>query len=285
MSDYQLLDNRNWLQQKYIEEYLSAEEISNIVKCHPSSVFNALKKFQITLHFPQKGNKKKGGHPQSKETKEKISNANKNKKSSVSHRRNLGKAREGRRFKRRKANLKILDNYKWIDNEYTTKRRNILDIAREVNCDWTTVRKALNDQNIPVRMGSIVQRETIKSTKLKHKFKGHHTEPELIFEGICKKYNLPFHYVGDGQLWIGEEKVLNPDFTEVNGKKICVEVFGDYWHSPLLNPELRENALLGFRKNHFRKYGWTSIFIWERDLKRKDAEKFVLIELKKFGIE
>ena len=112
----------------------------------------------------------------------------------------------------------------------------------------------------------------------------HHTKPELIFEAICKKHNLPFHYIGDGSLWIGKEKALNPDFCELNGKKIVIEIMGDYWHSPLLNQNLRESAILQYRKRHYRKYKWQSIFLWESDIKRSDAEQFILGELKKNGV-
>ena len=107
------------------------------------------------------------------------------------------------------------------------------------------------------------------------------TKPERIFQEICKKNNLDFHYVGDGQLWIGKKRKLNPDFIEANGKKICIEIFGDYWHSPLLNRNMKEYSTLGYRKRHYQKYNWHSVFIWESDLLRKDAEQFVLNELQK----
>ena len=108
------------------------------------------------------------------------------------------------------------------------------------------------------------------------------TKPELIFEEICKKYNLPFHYVGDGQLWIGKSKKrLNPDFIEANGERICVEIFGDYWHSLLLNPKLKECTTLAYRRRHYKRYKWQSVFLWETDLLREDAEAFVLHTLRK----
>ena len=116
--------------------------------------------------------------------------------------------------------------------------------------------------------------------RAKQKFPAHHTQPELIFEQICEKHNLSFHYVGDGQLWIGKTKKLNPDFCELNGKKIVIEVMGDWWHSPLLNRKLREDANLNFRKRHYKKYGWKSHFIWGSDLMRPDAEQFLLLKLK-----
>lgn len=104
------------------------------------------------------------------------------------------------------------------------------------------------------------------------------TQPEIIFEDICKKHNLPFHFVGDGALWIGRkgQKQLNPDFIEANGKKICIEVMGTYWHSPLLNRNLIKSNLQSFRERHYKKYKWHPVFIWDTDLLRKDAEVFVL---------
>ena len=117
----------------------------------------------------------------------------------------------------------------------------------------------------------------ISRKKRKHQvFPNHHTKPELIFEEICKKYDLHFKYTGDGSLWIGKEEALNPDFIQADGQKIIVEIFGDWWHSPLLNQKLPKTANLNYRKKFYKKLGWKSYFIWETDLLRPDAEQFVL---------
>ena len=124
----------------------------------------------------------------------------------------------------------------------------------------------------------------MRAVRKKQKFPTHHTRPELIFEEICERNNLDFHYVGDGQLWIGKKgkKQLNPDFIEANGKKICVEIMGAWWHSRLLNQKVREDALLPFREKHYKKFKWIPIFIWDTDLLREDAEQFVLNLLKDY---
>lgn len=109
------------------------------------------------------------------------------------------------------------------------------------------------------------------------------TQPELIFKDICEKNKLPFTYVGDGTFFIGNGKKLNPDFVECNGKKIAVEIFGDYWHSPLLHRKLKESARLDYRQRFYKRFGWISVFLWETDLKRADAEKFVLMKLQREG--
>ena len=109
------------------------------------------------------------------------------------------------------------------------------------------------------------------------------SEDERIFAEICKKHNLPFRYVGDHSLWIGKEQKLNPDFIEANGKKVVIEIFGAHWHSPLLNSNLEERHVLTYRKKHYSRYKWKSVFLWDTDLRRNDAEAFVLSILKKEG--
>ena len=110
-----------------------------------------------------------------------------------------------------------------------------------------------------------------------HNAKSKKTRPERIFEDLCVKHNIPFYFVGDGSLWIGN---ANPDFVHKT-RKIVIEVFGDYWHSPLLNYTLKEDRTLPYRKRILKKYGYKLIVFWETDLKRKDAEAFVLNELSK----
>lgn len=98
------------------------------------------------------------------------------------------------------------------------------------------------------------------------------TAPEKTFMSICRKCLLPFHFVGDGALWLGR---ANPDFVH-NTKKIVVEIFGDYWHSPLLNHKMRNVATVKGRTEQLKAEGYKCIILWESDLKRKDAEAFVM---------
>ena len=107
----------------------------------------------------------------------------------------------------------------------------------------------------------------------------HHTKPERIFKVICKKYNLPFKYTGDGSFWIGKNPAINPDFVETNGKKIAIEIFS-YWHNPLLRRNVRYGQTYEGRKKILKEYGWKLTVFWQEDLERVDAEQFVLMTLK-----
>lgn len=133
------------------------------------------------------------------------------------------------------------------------------------------------------RCESKEERERLSQMRKHQKFPKNHTKIELTFEEICKKYNLPFRYVGDGSLWIGKKggTQINPDFIECNGKKIAIFVNGDYWHSPLLRYNIRNSQRVDWQIKICKHHKWIPVIIWESDLKREDAGQFVLSILKK----
>ena len=243
------LQDKEWLYKKYSIEELNCTEIGEIVGCYPSTVYRALRRHNLTTRDrseAQRGEKSwiYGKHL-SKATKQKLSDANKGENNPM----------YGKRF--------CGENNHFYGKEHTKETKKVMRGKAKKRCESEEERKKLR-KRLTANMRP--------------------TKPELIFEEICKKNNLPFRYVGDGQLWIGKGKKLNPDFIEANGKKIVIEIFGSYWHSPLRNFGLKEEATLPFRKAHYKKYDWQSAFIWEEDLRRRDAEAFVLSALKKEGV-
>lgn len=88
------------------------------------------------------------------------------------------------------------------------------------------------------------------------------TGPEKQLIKIIEEHSLPFKYTGDGSFIL---EGLNPDFIETNGKKIAIDVFGDYWHTLKAD---RESYTEDGRKAIFTKYGWELIVIWESELKQ-----------------
>lgn len=109
---------------------------------------------------------------------------------------------------------------------------------------------------------------------------GIHRKPnklELQFEEMLLKNNLPYKYVGDGQVIIG---YWCPDYINTNNEKKLIELFGDYFHRGE-NPQNRINK--------FAKYGFETLVIWEHELKDDPAtviDKVIkfdegLIEVKK----
>jgi G:T-mismatch repair DNA endonuclease (very short patch repair protein) len=74
----------------------------------------------------------------------------------------------------------------------------------------------------------------------------------LMLEGM-----MPGHwkYVGDGEVIIAGKC---PDFINVNGKKLIIELYGDYWHK---GQDPKDRARI------FEPYGYRTLVIWESELK------------------
>jgi len=87
------------------------------------------------------------------------------------------------------------------------------------------------------------------------------TKPERAMMQIIKDNNLPFNYVGNGNIWFkGHSKMFNPDFLSKNPKHI-IEVFGDYWHNI---PKRKSLDVL--RLSTYKRYGYKTLVIWESEL-------------------
>jgi hypothetical protein len=81
-------------------------------------------------------------------------------------------------------------------------------------------------------------------------------KPELaLFQILEHLFPGDWIYTGDYTFWINGK---NPDFTHCNGRKLVIELFGDYWHRDD-NPEERASI--------FATSGYRTLVIWERELK------------------
>jgi len=94
---------------------------------------------------------------------------------------------------------------------------------------------------------SIWVQKTMQARKVKP------TKLEEEFNALLQQY-FPnqWEYVGNGQLIVGYK---NPDFWD--GEHKLIEIYGDYWHKGD-NPQKRIN--------HFRKYGYECLVIWQYEL-------------------
>ena len=87
---------------------------------------------------------------------------------------------------------------------------------------------------------------------------------------LIKNYNLPFKYVGNGDFII-ESK--NPDFIDTNGKKQVIETYYSYFK----HTDYEKN-----RYDIFRKYGYSTLFLTEKDLKDFNWESICLNKINNF---
>ena len=78
-------------------------------------------------------------------------------------------------------------------------------------------------------------------------------------------------FVGDGQVIIGG---LNPDFININGRKLIIEVFGNYWHTQKLKPyKINEGRI-----NVYATYGYRTLIVWEKETKDPDTLQKTILE-------
>jgi len=115
------------------------------------------------------------------------------------------------------------------------------------------VRKLLAEYSRARMADPILRRKQL--SKMMAGYRNRPTSLEKIFIALCVKHNLPFRYVGNGEVWIVRK---NPDFININGKKQLVEILGNYWHKEIDVQELIK---------HYSKYGFECITIWEDELK------------------
>lgn len=92
-------------------------------------------------------------------------------------------------------------------------------------------------------------------------------KPEKILCKIIDDYKLNYKYTGNGTFWITN---INPDFVNTNGRKIVIELFGNYWHTL---PDVIRCDVKKLEK--IRTFGWDRIIIWENEILSKTPEEIV----------
>jgi len=80
------------------------------------------------------------------------------------------------------------------------------------------------------------------------------TEVKLL-NLLDKYFPDQYKYTGDGSVIIAG---LNPDFTNCNGRKEVIEMFGDYWHK---GEDPQEKI------DRYAKFGFRCLVIWEKEIK------------------
>lgn len=105
-------------------------------------------------------------------------------------------------------------------------------------------------------------------------------KPETIMINILnKEFPDQFKYNGNFSQEV-EINNLIPDFIPTNGKKLLIEVFGDYWHDPIRR-KLRWNYTEQGRKEVYSKEGYETLIVWEHELKKPED---IILKIKQFII-
>lgn len=211
------------------------DKISRSKKANPTRYWLGKKLSKETkekLSEAQKGTKKpwvtkcRLGKKLSKETKKRVSQGLLGKRHSQETKRKIGEARKGMKF----------------SEEHKMR-----------------ISKALT--------GKKLTKEHIKNSL---RWRGKSSLEKLV-DGVIKKHGLPYKFVGDGSFLIGRK---NPDFVNTNGEKTAVEVYCKR-HKDLFRGGCDEWKEA--RSALFAKYGWSIIYV--EDWQTND-EKLLLSILK-----
>lgn len=223
------------------------------------------------------------GHVQSDEVKAKIRaskigvlNPNYGKKLSDETKQKMSKSRMGK--KHPKNPTMISKQRESLKRFYETPEgillRQRLSEVNKGTCWHKGFRHEFSDE-VKAKMGKIHKRvwqdKEFRERTVKAILEGSHIKPNKPELAILSMLNevapKEWKYVGDGQLIIAGK---NPDFVNVNGKKQLIECYGVHWHRNH-NPQDRIDL--------FSKFGYSTLIIWESELKNQDK---VIVKIKAF---
>jgi len=95
---------------------------------------------------------------------------------------------------------------------------------------------------------------------------------------LSKVFPGEWKYTGDGSFKLGN---YIPDFVNCNGKKLIVELFGDYWHGRKgkVRRQVKWDKTEEGRIETYKGFGFRCLVIWEHEL---EDEKGVISKVKEF---
>lgn len=152
-----------------------------------------------------------------------------------------------------------------------------IEIAQKIKCSKQTVHYWLRQFNIPRRLQreanelnwskSTYREKTLRATFAALKMRP--TKPEKIVKQIIKNNNLPFKYVGNGEVIISG---CNPDFISTDNANRIIEVFGRPFHDPFSSFRVNIRCRQSYwgRKCFFKSLGYDLMILWADELMNKD---------------
>jgi G:T-mismatch repair DNA endonuclease (very short patch repair protein) len=119
----------------------------------------------------------------------------------------------------------------------------------------------------------------------KNKFKGINKKETVLLSILDKLFPKEYKFVGNWEVVFGSR---NPDFININGQKKIIELFGNFWHGV----EYRQLAIKDCSTNkehvedrvkYFKKYGYETLVVWEKELEDKETLESKLKEFHNHG--
>lgn len=250
------------------------------------------------------------GRKHSEETKKKMSESQKGEKNhsygkhlTEEHKRKLSEANKGKTVSEvTRGKLSVASKGRCLSEE--TKRKLSIALSGENSPNYgrkhsdetkrkrsESVKKALEEGRFSINgeknpfwgnHHSEETKEKLREARKKQRFPRAHTKIEMIFKHFCTLFGIDNRVedTSDNSFHVG---ALNPDFI-IRDMKIAIFVNGDYWHSPLINRGMRYTANTNYQIKTCKKHKWKAIILFESDLLREDAKKFVFNILHEYGV-
>ncbi len=160
----------------------------------------------------------------------------------------------------------------WKDQEYRNKQSKSRVEA------WKS-RKRINQASIVTSISSKKRwKDPEYQKKMAKAFNLKPNKAEQTLDGILKEVSsIRYKYVGDFKKFIGNK---NPDFINTRKKKI-IELFGKYWHNRDIFPNKSSPRE---RKRYFKRYGFDTLIIGEKELKPINRNRLVS-KISKFNLK
>jgi len=145
---------------------------------------------------------------------------------------------------------------------YADRNMTSVQIAKKYKTNSAVIVKRLRECDVAIKgiagfkKGVPLTKEHIKKS-LRRRIP---TSLEMKFIDIINKNKLPYKFVGDGSFILAGK---NPDFINVNGKKIAIEVYAEYFKT------LKNGSIVKWmenRKQLFKEYGWELLFFNEKQV-------------------
>lgn len=148
----------------------------------------------------------------------------------------------------------------WVNDEERRRKR-----SADVKAMWQDPikRERMIKQRKEFWRSNSPEFKTMRRRMIEGLIKSPNKPETIVFNLLNSLFPSEWEFVGDGKVIIDG---LNPDFININGQKLIIEVFGDYWHTQDLKPYRVNEG----RADIYAYYGYKTLIIWEREIKDID---------------
>jgi len=204
---------------------------------------------------------------------------------------NLGrKHTEETRIKDSQATKSRWENPKHREKQKESRKKRWEKLSKEARSEigfkvWDTLKK--NPKSLELRNQNLSEGMTqywdncdpeVKAKRIQKSWetagRGPNNAEKLVTSVTQDVFPNEYIFSGAGKIFIGGKC---PDLFNVNGKKKVIELFGNYYHGKERTGRTKAQEEQQ-RINHFKKYGFDCLIIWESELKNIESLKQKLID-------